>query len=288
MLRSWLSLIRRQVAPASSLRNRPPSLLSTTAQTRSGTGRGDGDADLAQRPVRQALVAADILPRVAAVSRLEQPAVRAAARQHPRDAAHLPDGGVEHAGVAGVQADVDGAGVLAHEEHALPGIAAVHRPEDAALLVRPEGVSERRDVDDVGILGVHPHGADLAALAQADVGPRLAAVGRLVDAVALSEVGPDAALPRAHVDDVGVRLCDADGADRRRGEEAVGHVAPEGAAIVRLPHAADAGAEVEHLPVGRMPGDGHGPAAPERADAPPPEHVEMGRVDWHSRFPFWS
>ena len=142
MPRSWLSLIRRHVAPASSLRNRPPSLLSTIAQTRSGAGRGHGDPDLAHRPLRQALVAAQLLPGVPAVRRLEQPAVRAAAGQHPRDAAHLPDGGVEHAGVAGVHADVDRARVFAHEEHVLPGVAAVGRPEHAALVVRPEGVSE--------------------------------------------------------------------------------------------------------------------------------------------------
>jgi hypothetical protein len=54
------------------------------------------------------------------------------------------------------------------------------------------------------------------------VRPRLAGVGRLVDAVARHDVAADARLAHADVDEVRVRLRDGDRADRRALDLTVG------------------------------------------------------------------
>ena len=67
--------------------------------------------------------------------------------------------------------EIDRAGLFADEQHLLPGRAAVDALEDAALLVRAEGVTERRDPDDVGIVGMDADLADVAGVFESDVGP---------------------------------------------------------------------------------------------------------------------
>ena len=64
--------------------------------------------------------------------------------------------------------------------------------------------------------------------ARPTVGPRLAGVGGLVDAVALHDVAAQGDLPHPDEHDVGVRLRDGDGADRRTSDLAVGHGLPRG------------------------------------------------------------
>src|SRR5690606_2693195 len=155
-----------------------------------GLGGGGGHADLAERALRQAGAAGDVLPGLAAVGGHPQAAVGAAARDLPEGAVGLPDRGVHDARV-GVQRQVDRAGLGALVEHLAPGLAAVDRLEDAALLVRPEGMPERRDVDDVRVLGVDAHLGDVAGVGQAHVPPGAPAVGGLVHAVAVRHVDAD-------------------------------------------------------------------------------------------------
>jgi hypothetical protein len=75
-----------------------------------------------------------------------------------------------------IENDIDRACVFVFVKNLRPGLAAVGRAEDAALRVRPVGVSDCGDEDDVGIIGIDDEGADMAGVAQADVAPVAAAI----------------------------------------------------------------------------------------------------------------
>ena len=113
-----------------------------------------------------------------------------------------PRRGVEAVRIRGVEDEVDGAGVgLARGvEGERPRRAAVAGDEDAALasggVERPDGGDPGR----VGVRRVEADAADVVAVVEPEVRPRLAAVGALVDAgagvgraagVALARPGPD-------------------------------------------------------------------------------------------------
>src|SRR6185295_8106845 len=136
-----------------------------------------------------------------AVRRLPEAAARAVRRRVdvPGRPPRLPERGVDRARVAGLEGEVDGAGVLVLEEHLLPMRAAVARPEDAALGVGTVGVAESGDVDEIGVRRVDEDAADLLAVAQADVRPGLAAVRGLIDAIPLRDVGAHVRLAGADV-----------------------------------------------------------------------------------------
>src|SRR5690606_2759904 len=198
-------------------------------------------ADLANHPFGQPLVARDLLPRVPAVGRAEQPALRPAAHQRVGSAMGLPDARVEDARVIRVHREIDRPGPLAAVEHLLPGLPTVGGAENATLLVRPEDVTECGDVDDVRVLRVDADAADGAGVGQAEMLPGAPAVGRLVDAVPLDDIAADGCLPGAHVDHIGIGLGDRDRADSGGGEVAVGDVLPSQPAIDRLPDTPGAG-----------------------------------------------
>src|SRR5205085_6095727 len=99
--------------------------------------------------------------------------------------------------------EVDGAGPRAAKEDFLPGTSAIAGAIEPALLVRSPRVPQRRDVDQVGVVRVDADLGDVPRVGQAHVSPRLAAVGRLVDAVAVRDVAADARLTCAGIDDVG-------------------------------------------------------------------------------------
>ncbi len=237
--------------------------------------RRDRDADLAEGALGQARVAADLGPAVAAVGRLEQPTPRAAALHPPRHAAGLPKGGVDDPRIVRVEGDIDGARVLVPIKDILPGGATVQRAEDAAGRVGPKGVSENRRVDQVRVGGVDPQLADLAAVAQPDVGPALPCVGGLVDAVARRGVATNARLAGANVDDVGVGGGDGDTADRPGAEVLVGDRLPRHPAIHGLPNAAAGGAHVVHVGLARHPGHRGDPAAAVGTDRTPLQRIEQ-------------
>src|SRR5262249_34572590 len=135
-------------------------------------GRG-GHADTAAHTLRQAGVVGDLGPCGAAVGGAEQAAAGPTADEAPGRAAHLPGGGGEHAGVVGIHRQVDGARVLAAEEHVLPALATVPGAKDAPLEVGTEGVPERGHVDEVRVPGVDADAGDEARVLQAEVGPAL-------------------------------------------------------------------------------------------------------------------
>src|SRR4029079_17356324 len=152
---------------------------------------------------------------------------------------------VERVGIAGIHARLDGAGPAVVGQVAgqlRPRLAAVDGLEEPAIADLAPDVAGGRDVDDVGIGRVHDHRPDRVGVLEAHVGEGLAAVGRLVDAVAPRRGVAAALFAGADPDDVGIFLEDRDVADRRR---AVGveDRRPGDAGVGRLEHAAGGAAD---------------------------------------------
>src|SRR5439155_25758411 len=166
------------------------------------------------------------------------------------------------------------AGVFILVEDLLPRLAAVGRAEDAALGVGPVGVAQHGDEDAVGVLGIDEDRRDLLAVAQAQVFPRLAAVGRFVDAIADGQVGALEALAAADVEDVGVGRRYGQGADGAGGlvvEDGV----PGAAGVGGLPDTAVVDADVEDVGLAGDADGADGAPAAEGADHAPAQGVVM-------------
>jgi hypothetical protein len=102
------------------------------------------------------------------------------------------------------------------------------------------------DEEPVGVAWIHRDGRDHLAVAQPEMLPRAPGVGGLVHPVADGEIGPDDARSRPHVDDVGVRRRDGDGADRT-GRLVVEQRDPVGAVVGGSPDAPIVEAGVERI-----------------------------------------
>ena len=232
--------------------------------------RRDREPDAARAGRKAA--AADLRPRPPAVRRFVQAAARPVRRRVdvPGRPARLPESRVHDAGIARLEREIDGAGVLVAVEHALPDPAPVGGEKDAALGVGAVGMAESRDQDPIRVAGVDQDSPDLLRVPKPDVDKGLPAVGGFVHPVALRDVGAHVGLAGAHVDHLRIRRRQgerADGADRLGVEDR----SPGPAGIVRLPHAAVDAAEVEVRHVAGHAGHGqHAPPA-KRADRAPAE-----------------
>ena len=230
--------------------------------------------DLADDAAWQSRLARQLGPGLAAVARLEEPAAGAAARHLPRDPVRLPHRGVEHGRVGAVDHQVNRAGLVVAEERLLPGLSTVGRLEDPARGVWRGGMPEHRRIDEVGIGGMHADAADDLRVSESGMGPGLARVSRLVDAVALHDVAPQRHLAHPDVDHVRLRFRHRDGPDRRTPDLAVGHGLPRRAAVSGLPQAAPDRAEVVLQRAGRAAGDGQRAPAAVGSHVAPLERVE--------------
>jgi len=85
---------------------------------------------------------------------------------------------------------------------------------NSALLIWSVGVTESADIDDVRISRIDYDSADLAGILQAYVGPRRAAVGRFVNAIAARQVGSNVGLASSGKDRLRVGWCKRDCPDR--------------------------------------------------------------------------
>ena len=213
-------------------------------------------------------------PSVATVHRTPESAVRSAAGEVPEVSSHLPDGGEQHAGVVRVYCEVCRAGVLALVQDVFPVLAAVNGPEHAALEVRAEGVTERADVNDVGVGRVNPDAGDVAGVLESEVLPGSSSVVGPVHAISVADVEADARLAHASVHDRRVGVRHGDRTDGGGVEVAVRDVFPVGAAVVCLPHAARTGSEVEGALVNGVARNGDDAAASRGSDAAPLKGVE--------------
>src|SRR6185369_4201419 len=190
-------------------------------------------------------------PALAAVRGLEQRArarrigAFAAGAERPALAAEVPEAGEEDVGVLRVHRHgaAPGGEVRAGEDQ-VPGLAAVDGlVEPAIRAVAPE-LAGGAGVDGVAAPRIGQDPGDALGLLQPHVGPALAAVGGLVDAVADGYVVARPRLAGPHPDDLRVLRIDlhrADGLDRLLVEDGL----EGGSAILALPDAAARRADEE-------------------------------------------
>ncbi len=201
-----------------------------------GVGRRDREADAPHVLLGQAVL--DLLPRGPGVGRLVQRRFGTAVNQRPHVAPPLVGRGVEHVGVARVHRDVVDAGVLADGQHGLPRLPGVGRLVEAAVAARRPERAHRGHVDHLRVAGVHDDAADVHRVLEAEVLPRLAAVGGAVDAVPVGNAALAVVLPRADPDDVRVVGVERDAPDRERAFR-VEDRRPRDPGVLGLPDAAD-------------------------------------------------
>ncbi len=212
----------------------------------------DADPDPADLDRRQPL--GQLRPLRAAVGRLVEPALGTAADQLSDRAAPLIRRGVEDVGVLRIHRDVGDAGVGADRQHRLPRLAAVGRLVEAAVAAGAPQRADGADVDDVGVARIDEDVLDVLGVLEPHARPRLAGIGRLVDAVAEADAALVVVLARAEPDDVGVLRIDDHRAERIR---AVGleDRRPGVAAVLRLPEVAGARRDVPDVRVLGVDGD---------------------------------
>src|SRR5258708_5364373 len=190
----------------------------------------------------------------------------------PRWPPRIPQSRIDHARIGRVDDDLDRADVLILVEDFLPGAAAVARAVQTAVRVRGVEVANRSHEDHVGVPGIDSDLADVLRVAQAEVRPRVAGVGRLVDAVTEAHRVAQGGLAAADVDHVGRRWRDRQRTDRRDGL-VVEYREPGSAGVDGFPDAAVHVAEVELVGPAGHARRGVAAAASERA-----EHAPVLRV----------
>ena len=180
-------------------------------------GRCHGDVDLANRGLWQS-VRLDPGPLAAAVARHVDAAAGSAAELAPGVHLDLPHAGEQGPRVVRVHRESRAADVVAGAEHALPVLAAIRRPENAAFRLGPCHATEYAREDDVGVGRMDDDSADAAGFWQAHVGPGPARVRRLVDAIAHHiAVADDPRLAGARPDDARIGRRHRECADRGDG-----------------------------------------------------------------------
>ena len=207
---------------------------------------GDGQADFADiaggEPDRE------LAPGLAGVLAFVDARFGAAADERGDAAAALIGGGVDDVGIGGVELGRSDARVFGDREDEGPGLAAVGGLVEAALAARGPERALGRDVNDVGIARVDQDPADVLGLGEAHVGPGLAAVQALVDAVAEADMASADVLARAHPDGLGIRRVEGDAADRVR-RLGVEDRRPGRAGVFGLPDAAGADRDIPRVPL---------------------------------------
>ena len=143
-----------------------------------------------------------------------QAAARSAARAAVGVDLELPGPGEQVARVDRVERDVRAPRVLIDKEDALPVLAAVHGAVDPALLLRPVGMHEGADVDDVGIGRMDGEPGNAPGLFEPHQRPGRPRVRGFVDPLPDGDVAADLPLAGPGPDDVGIGQGDPQRADR--------------------------------------------------------------------------
>src|SRR5229473_1347089 len=217
----------------------------------------------------------ELPPSVATVGGLVEsaagPVVATAGR--PRRTARGPHAGEDHLRVAGIEDQIHAADIFVFVENLLPGLAAVERTEHAALGVRPVGMSLGCDEEAIGIFGIDDDGCNLLRVAQSEMLPGVARVGRFVDTVAYGKIGTTQAFSAANVDYVWAR-----GSNGERSDGTCRLIVfwlviedriPGAAEVCRFPNPAVIRRHVEDIRLARDTGNRNGAAAAKRADQSP-------------------
>src|ERR1039458_9402980 len=95
----------------------------------------------------------------------------------------------------------------------------------------------------VGVARIDPDPRNVLRIFQSDMLPCLAAIGRLVNSIAIRDIAAQAGLARTDIDHVWIRFRHGNRADRRD-HALVGNRLPAYAAIGGAPHASGNAAEV--------------------------------------------
>src|SRR3954471_19950591 len=95
-----------------------------------------------------------------------------------------PKHGIDDVCVLRIECDLERSGVWIFVEDLLPALAAIERAKDTPFFVRPVRMTERGDEDAIRIFRIDDEVGDLASVFESRIGPRLAGVGRFVNAVA--------------------------------------------------------------------------------------------------------
>ena len=127
-------------------------------------------------------------------------------RVFPRTFARFPERSVNDLRIRRIDLHIVAARVFVLVKRLLESLAAIDRKEDTAFLVRPIGMSGHRHEQVLGIAGIDRDLRDLLAVAQAEMRPGFARVGRFVDAVADGEIGPMKSFAAPDVDDFGSEI----------------------------------------------------------------------------------
>ncbi len=211
--------------------------------------RREREADPADVPLGHPRV--ELAPGLAAVDRLVNGRLGPAADERPDVAATLMRGSIDRIRVARVEQDVGDAGVVTDLEHLCPGLAGVGAAIDAALAAAAPQRPVSRHPDDARVARVDEDAADVLGLLENHLLPRLAAVERAIDTVAVGDAALVVVLAGADPDDVGVLRVDGQGADRV-GAFAVENRCPGRAGVGRLPDAARGRSDPPDLGAGRV------------------------------------
>src|ERR1700674_1399597 len=131
----------------------------------------------------------------------------------PRRTARGPHAGEDYLRVAGIEDKIHAADIFILVENFLEGLTAVERTEDTPLGIRAAGMSLGRDEKAIGIFGIDDDEWNLLRVAQSEMPPGAARVGRFVDTVADGEIGAAQAFAAADVYCVGIRGRDCQGSD---------------------------------------------------------------------------
>ena len=218
-------------------------------------------------------------PGIAAVRRLVEAALRAAADELPDLTAPLQRGGNDDLRLLRIHRHVGHAGVGVDRQDRLPRLPAVRRLVEAAVTA---GRPERADcghVDDVRVARVDDDVLGVLGVFEPHALPRLAGVGRLVHAVAVADAALVVVLAGAEPDDVRVARVHGD-APERIGAVGLEDRRPRVAAVLGLPQVARRGGDVPHARVLRVDVEvGHAARRDRGTDAAESEVFERIRVE---------
>ena len=226
-------------------------------------------------PVRRQAVPGDLLPIVPAIRRFVEPAARPIRWRIniPRRPPSLPKRSVDDSRIARVKGKIDGSGILVFKKHALPRLAAVGGAEHTALGIRGVRVAEHCRENHVRIVGVYEDAPDLPTVLEPDMRPGAAGVLRFVHPVAVGNVRAHVRLARTHINHLGVRRRNRNGADGSDGL-AVKDGRPHAAGVRGFPNTSAHRAKIKSV---GLPGNAGGRKRPPAARGADHAPVKTGK-----------
>src|ERR1700722_6423765 len=156
----------------------------------------------------------------------------------------------------------------------LPVGSTVGRAIDTAHRIRVVYMSERSDIDSVGVFRIDDDATNLPRIFEADGFPCLACIRGFEDADAIGVLAANIRLARTDVDNVGVGGRNRDGSDGADGYALIADGEPGASCIVGLPYSTANRAHVESVWLTGASGDSVASATAHRTDVAPLQATE--------------